>query len=99
MSNIDVSESDNEVRVCADLPSLNEDDIDVSVDNGVLTIRAEKRLANANMKESFRFVKRSFRFLAILQLPFEVDSDKIRSDFHSGVLTVTLPKRENSETI
>jgi HSP20 family molecular chaperone IbpA len=91
--NIDVRETDEELRICAYLPGLNENDIDVFVDDDVLTIRAGKK----NEKESRDFVERSCRFLGSLRLPYSVESDKIRANLDNGVITVTLPKCGDKE--
>jgi HSP20 family molecular chaperone IbpA len=90
--NIDVRETDEELRICAYLSGLNENDIDVFVDDDVLTIRAGK-----NEKESRDFVERSCRFLGSLRLPYSVESDKIRANLDNGVITVTLPKCGDKE--
>jgi HSP20 family protein len=98
MPSIDVSETDNEVRISADLPGVSESDIDVSLVDDMLTIRADKKLQKTDDKESYHFVERSYgTFLRSLRLPYSVESDNIRADFGNGVLTVTLPKCKDKE--
>jgi HSP20 family protein len=90
---IDVSETEKEVRVCAELPGVSEKDVDVTLDQDVLTIRAEKRFERENEKENYHVSERSFgTFQRMLRLPFAVDPGQVKANFENGVLTVTLPK-------
>jgi len=99
MPSVDVSETDGEVRIRAELPGVNDSDIDVSLDGDVLVIRGEKKFETTDDKENYHFVERSYgTFQRALQLPCPVDHDKVRADFDNGVLTVTLPKCEEQET-
>ena len=70
---IDVSETDKELRVCAELPGVSEQDIDLSLDDDVLTIRGEKKFERTDERENFHFMERSYgTFQRSLQLPFSV---------------------------
>ena len=89
MFNIDVKETGEEVHIYADLPGLTEHDVDVSVEDDVLTIRAERPRANC------RPMERSFRFLSSLRLARLIDTHKISLRFNGDVLTVTLPKHKD----
>lgn len=93
--NIDVCETDNSLQVIAELPGVDEKDIDVELNNDVLTIRGEKR-ANREEKDEgkdYHLVERSYgSFARSIRLPFDVDEDKVDASFDKGVLTVTLPK-------
>jgi HSP20 family protein len=88
---VEVSESDRELRVEAELPGMDEKDVEVLLDNGVLTLRGEKRseTEDKNRRVSERYYGRFERQVA---LPVEVQEDKISASFKKGVLTVTLPK-------
>jgi HSP20 family protein len=98
MPSIDVSETDNEVRISADLPGVSESDIDVSLVDDILTIRAEKKFDKKDEKENYHLVERSYgTFLRALRLPYSVDTDKIRAEFDNGVLTVTVTKCKDKE--
>jgi HSP20 family protein len=98
MPRIDVSETDKDLRIFADLPGINESDIDVSLVDDILTIRGEKKLEKSDEQENYHLVERSHgTFLRSLRLPYSVDSDKIRAEFDKGVLTVTLPKCKDKE--
>jgi HSP20 family protein len=93
MPNIDITETEGEVRVRAELPGVNDGDIDVSLDDDILIIRGEKKFDKADDKESYHFIERLYgAFQRAIQLPCSVDPDKVKADFHNGVLTVTLPK-------
>lgn len=95
---MNVSETENEIRITAELPGVNENDIDVSLNDDVLTIRGEKKFEQKNDKENFHFMERSYgTFQRSLRLPFHVDPEQVRADFENGVLTVTLPKSAQQE--
>jgi HSP20 family protein len=90
---MDVSETENEIRVTAELPGVTEQDIDVSLDGDVLTIRGEKKFERQDDKENFHFMERSYgSFQRALRLPYPVDPEQVRASFENGVLTVTVPK-------
>ena len=95
-SSIEVTASDKEVRIAAELPGMEEKDIDLLVDDDVLTIRGEKR-AETEDKDR-RFSERYYgRFERVIPLPFEVEDDKAEASFKNGVLTVTLPKSPKAQ--
>ncbi|HXF87788.1 MAG TPA: Hsp20/alpha crystallin family protein, partial [Xanthobacteraceae bacterium] len=87
---IEVSETDKEVKVTAELPGLDEKDVQVELSNGVLVIKGEKRTDTEDKDRLFseRFYGRFERRIPI----DEVDEDKVAASFKNGVLTVTLPK-------
>jgi len=88
---LEVNASFNEVRVSAELPGMDEKDVEVLVDNDVLTIRGEKKSESEN--HGRHFSERYYgRFERSLALPFEVDEEKAEASFKNGVLTVTIPK-------
>jgi len=97
-ASMDVSETDKEIRITAELPGVAEQDIDVSLDDDVLTIRGEKKLEQKNEKENYHFVERSYgTFQRSIRLPGSVDPEQVKADFENGVLTVTLPKSAQQE--
>ena len=99
MPNIDVSETDGELRIRAELPGVNDGDIDVSVDGDVLIIRGEKKFEKKDEAENFHFVESAYgTFQRALRLPGHVATDKVRAEFNDGVLTVTLPKSPEQKT-
>ena len=93
---VEVIASDKDIRVSAELPGLEEKDVEVLVDDDVLTLRGEKK-AETEDKER-RFTERYYgRFERVIPLPFAVEEDKAEASFNNGVLTVTLPKSAKAE--
>jgi len=98
MPHMDVSETENEVRICAELPGVSEKDVDVSLSDDVLTIRGEKKFERKDETENYHFVERSYgTFQRSLRLPYAVDPNQVQASFENGVLTVTLPKGKEQE--
>jgi HSP20 family protein len=93
---VEVVETDKDIRIAAELPGMDEKDVEVSVSDDVLTIRGEKR-AEIDDKER-HFSERYYgRFERRIPLPFEVEDDRAEASFENGVLTVTLPKSPEAE--
>jgi len=89
--NVEVVESDREVRVSAELPGLDEKDVEVLMDDGTLTIRGEKRSEVEDKHHAFS--ERYYgHFERRIPLAWDVEADKVEASFKNGVLTVTLPK-------
>jgi HSP20 family protein len=90
---INVSETDDAIEVTAELPGIDEKDVDVEVANNVLTIKGEKKSEKEEKEKDFHLVERSYgSFQRTVPLPYEIDPDKIAAKFTQGVLTVTMPK-------
>ena len=88
---VEVSETDRELKVEAELPGMDEKDVEVLLDNGALTLRGEKRSETED--KSRRISERYYgRFERQIPLPVEVQEDRISASFKKGVLTVSLPK-------
>jgi HSP20 family protein len=95
---MDVSETDKELRIQAELPGVSEKDIDVSLNEDVLTIRAEKKQERKEEREGMHFSERAFgTFQRSLRLAFQVNPDQVQARFENGVLSVTLPKAQSQE--
>jgi HSP20 family protein len=93
MPNIDVFETDNGLQVKVDLPGVAEDDIDVELNEDILTIRGERRSDHEESDNRRHLVERSYGFFVrSVQLPFAVDPNKVEASFDNGVLTITLPR-------
>jgi HSP20 family protein len=92
---LDVAETDNAYEISVELPGVEEKDLEVSVNDGVLSIKGEKRAESEEKKKNYHRIERSYgSFERRLQLPAEVDAEKIGADFSNGLLTVTVPKTE-----
>jgi HSP20 family protein len=93
---IDVKDTDNEVIVTAEVPGMTDKDVELFVDNGMLTIRGEKKGEKDERGYSERFYG---RFERQIPLPASVDEQHCKADFHDGLLTIHLPKtREAAES-
>lgn len=88
---LELAETDGEIRVIAELPGLDEKDVELVVDDGILTLRGEKR---SEVEDKDRgYSERSYgRFERRISLPRGVEPDRAAAVFRNGVLTVTLPK-------
>jgi HSP20 family protein len=96
---VDVAETDKEVRVTAELPGLNEGDIDVRVSDGMLVISGEKRTDRGVDEGGYILRERSFgRFERSVPLPDGIDADAAQANFKCGVLTVTIPKKPEAQS-
>jgi HSP20 family protein len=96
---LDVSETKNELVVKAELPGMDPKDIDISLSDGHLTIKGEKRQEKEEKEENYHFIERSYgSFTRSIQLPREVKHDKISASYKNGILKVVLPKSEEAKT-
>lgn len=93
---VEMTERDKDVVVSAELPGLDQKDIDVSVDDDVLILCGEKR--SEHNEQDRHFSERFYgRFERRLQLPTDVDEANVKATYKDGVLTVTLPKSSDSQ--
>jgi len=91
---MDVTETEKEYEVTAELPGLEERDVRVTLSDGVLTIRGEKKIDHEEKGKDFRMVERSYgAFSRSLELPTGVDPNTIKATLEKGVLTVSIPKK------
>ncbi|MFC4296171.1 Hsp20/alpha crystallin family protein [Novosphingobium tardum] len=89
---LEVEQNGNNIQVTAELPGVKEDDIELTIEDGILTVSGEKRSAR---KDESGYSERSYgRFERRVALPPDVDDDACEADFKDGVLTVTLPRSE-----
>ena len=89
---------DTEIVLKAELPDMVRDDIDVTVDNGTLTIKGEKKFAGDPKDEQFHRIERRYgAFSRSFSLPQSVDATKVSAEYKNGVLTVRLPVREEAK--
>ena len=96
---VDVSETDEEVRVTADLPGMDEKGVQVTLENDILTIKGEKKQEQEEKKQNYHMVERSYgEFQRVISLPASVDKEKIKATFKKGVLKVILPKTPESKS-
>ncbi len=90
---IDVSESETEWTVSAEMPGLDPSDLDVTLTDTVLTIKGEKKTEREEKEKDYHVMERSYgRFSRAIPLPFKADPEQVKASFAKGVLTVTVPK-------
>jgi HSP20 family protein len=90
---IDVSETEKEYKVVAELPGMDEKDIQLTLEDDALIISGEKKAESEEKGKNFHRIERSFgSFTRAIPLPTAVEADKVDAEFKKGVLTVTLPK-------
>jgi len=98
LPSLDVAETKNEIVVKAEVPGLEPKDIDISLSDGLLTIKGENRQEREEKEENYHLVERSYgSFIRSIRLPNEVRSDKINASYKNGVLKVVLPKSEEAK--
>jgi HSP20 family protein len=91
----DIYESDNDLVVTMDVPGVDPKNVEIRVENNVLTIRGERQMEESQKAESFHRVERFYgAFARTFALTTSVDTEKIRASYNAGVLSITLPKAE-----
>lgn len=98
---LDIAETDSAYVLSVDLPGIDPNEIDLSAQDDALTIRAKReRKVEDGGERRFHRVERSFgRFERTLSLPVDADTDNIRAEFKHGVLEVTVPRRDDIESV
>jgi HSP20 family protein len=96
---LDVSETEREIKVTAELPGMDEKDVNVTLEGDVLTLKGEKKAEAEEKGKNFHRVERTYgSFQRVITLPAEVDATKVTAGFKKGVLTVTLAKSPAAQT-
>ena len=99
MPSMDLSETDQEIEITAELPGLEEKDIQLNLADNVLTIRGEKKNEREETKKDYHLVERSYgSFTRVVQLPEGVNPDSIKAVMSKGVLKVTVSKPAPAQT-
>lgn len=98
LPSLDVTETKGDLVVRAELPGMDSKDIDISLNEGVLTIKGEKKQEKEEKEEGYHLIERSYgSFTRSVRLPKDIESDKISASFKNGVLKVVLPKTEEAK--
>jgi len=93
MPSMDVTETDKEIEITAELPGLEEKDVQINIADNILTIRGEKKAEKEQKDKNYRLVERSYgSFERTLELPEGVNADAIKANISKGLLKVTVPK-------
>jgi HSP20 family protein len=95
----DVSETDNEVQITAELPGMDEKDIEVTFDDNVLTVKGEKKQEHEEKNKNYFMSERTFgQFQRVITLPAGIDVDKVKAQFKKGILSIRVPKVATAHT-
>jgi HSP20 family protein len=95
---VDIYETENELVIKADLPDINEKELDVRVENNMLTIRGERKFEQKVNEDNYLRIERTYgSFSRSFSLPTTVNTESIQAEYKNGVLTVQLPKRAESK--
>ncbi len=95
---VDIYETEHELVVKADLPDVDPKDLDIRVENNILTIRGERKFEKKVSEENYLRVERSYgSFARSFTLANTVNSDAIKAEYQNGVLTLSIPKREEAK--
>jgi HSP20 family protein len=98
MPPFDVSETEGEIIVKAEIPGMNVEDIDITLTDGLLTIKGERKREKEDKQENYHRIERQFgTFSRSLNLGLKVEAEGIDAGYKDGVLTVTLPKAEEDK--
>lgn len=92
---VDIQETENEVVLKADLPDVNEKEIDIRIEDGTLSLKGERKFSNETKEGGYHRIERSYgMFARYFSLPDTVNPENVKADYKNGVLTVTLAKKE-----
>ena len=95
---VDIYETENELILKADIPEINEKDLDIRVENNMLTIRGERKFEHEVKEDNYLRVERAYgSFSRSFSLPNTVNSEAIKAEYKNGVLKVEMPKRAESK--
>jgi len=92
---VDIYETDNEIVVKAELPGVDRKDINLNLENNVLTLKGERRFEKETKEENYHRIERAYGgFSRSFSIPATVDEERIRADYKDGILKIALPKKE-----
>jgi HSP20 family protein len=92
---VDIFENENEVVLTAEIPGIDEKDIEIKIEDSTLTLKGERKFEKETKEENYHRIERSYgSFYRAFTLPQSVDTDKVQAEHENGVLKITLPKRQ-----
>lgn len=95
---IEVHEEQDQYLVHADLPGLKKEDLKISVEGNLLTIQGERKQEKETKSKGYQYTERFYGIIArTIELPAEIQQDKVKASYKDGVLEVTLPKSESAK--
>jgi HSP20 family protein len=94
---VDIYETEQELVLKADLPEVIQQEIDIRIENNMLTIRGERKFQNEVSQDNYLRIERAYGpFTRSFSLPNTINTEAIKADYHNGVLSIRMPKREES---
>jgi HSP20 family protein len=95
---VDIAETQERFLITAELPGVEPEDVDISVENSVLTLRGERKFYRETEEDDFHRIERRFgAFARSITLPSTADPERINASFDAGLLTIEVPKREEAK--
>ena len=95
---VDISETEGEYQIKAEIPDVKKEDVKVTLEDGVLTIQGERKHEKEEKGKRFHRIERSYgSFVRTFSLPDVIDEEKVKADFKDGVLNLHLPKSEKAK--
>ncbi|HEY6973083.1 MAG TPA: Hsp20/alpha crystallin family protein [Nitrospiraceae bacterium] len=95
---VDISETDGEYQIKAEIPDVKKEDVKVTLEDGVLTIQGERKQEKEEKGKKYHRVERSYgSFVRSFSLPDVIDEEKVKAEFKDGVLNLHLPKSEKAK--
>jgi HSP20 family protein len=95
---VDIFETEDALTLRADLPDVNTENIDIRVENNTLTLKGSRKFEKEENAKGYHRIERSYGdFLRSFAVPPTVETDKVAAEYKNGVLTITLPKKENAK--
>ena len=91
---VDIFETENDLIMTAEVPGINEKDIEIKIEDNTLTLKGERKFEKETKEENYHRLERSYgSFYRAFTLPNSVDVDKIHAEHENGILKITMPKR------
>ena len=95
---VDISETEGEYQIKAEIPDVKKEDVKVTLEDGVLTIQGERKHEKEEKGKRYHRIERSYgSFVRTFSLPDVIDEEKVRAEFKEGVLNLSLPKSEKAK--
>ncbi|MFH1011913.1 MAG: Hsp20/alpha crystallin family protein, partial [bacterium] len=95
---VDIAENDDNFQIVAELPGIRMDEVKISLEDHVLTVRGEKKHEVSENKRNYHRIERCYgQFQRSFTLPSSVNADKVKAEMDNGVLTISLPKAEEAK--
>jgi len=92
---VDIYENENELVLTAEIPGIDEKDIEIKIEDNTLTLKGERKFEKETKEENYHRIERSYgSFFRAFTLPHSVDTDKVQAVHENGVLKITMPKRQ-----